>query len=494
MLLGIILSLGLFLRIYQLTQEKFFAFSSMADVGNLCNYWFSVGHFPTFFLIKHYWIKIFGTGMFAVHSLPIICGILSVYVIFLLGKELYGAQVGLLSGYFFAVSTIHIFHSQFYGLYTMVNLFVLLSCLFFLKVLFNDKVKFWLGYILFTLLALFLSYSTLPMLVCQILCIILLPVVKNRLISIKKIAVVFGSILIIYLPILIRLIKLIIQNNYRIALLDWLAPPSIGTVLNIFSLFNGKSYNEFHEYMLKESFGFGVFTNIYGVILFLLCLVGIFNSFKLRKNSDKAGRVYGLFLSLWLVIPIVLPFIYSRCLTPVFGPVRYILYVSCAYYLLISKGIMSFNKKIRIFLIFFVVFGGSLFLREYYYNVPIWEKVDKESLGPPRLKDPLMFTYSGSVIQISGEIVFKEYKDQIFRLSVRSPLHPYKYGPPDIAAETYYSPGPYNIKVPRNCGDIIMMVTVWDKKGFEPEKRWPYSAFKLKVDENNIEGVNFIIK
>jgi len=72
------------------------------------------------------------------------------------------------------------------------------------------------------------------------------------------------------------------------------------------------------------------------------------------------------FLLLWFWVPLILPFVLSYAIFPMFGEVRYVLYISIPYYLCVSKGIVSLQGKTRIIVVVLVVIMGIGALHKYY--------------------------------------------------------------------------------------------------------------------------------
>src|SRR3989338_9768362 len=103
-LLVLILLLGSFLRIYKLGEESFwldesatvYASKQSASyiLGNIINTRVLVpeyfkdggGEMPAYFLMSYYWTQIIGLSEFKLRLLPSIFGIISILMIFLLGK------------------------------------------------------------------------------------------------------------------------------------------------------------------------------------------------------------------------------------------------------------------------------------------------------------------------------------------------------------------------------------------------------------------------
>lgn len=370
MTLFLILGLGLFLRLHQLGKESFFLdevltiIDSSCPIPELVKRVFFHDNFPPYFILMHYWIKIFGKGEFALRFPSAIFGFMSIYLIFILGRKLFNEKIGLFSSYLFAVSTINIFYSQMARPYTMTAFFVILSFLFFFEALDKNTKLFWTSYILFTLWALFLSATVTLILLIQILFIIILWKRYKKIININQIFCIFSFIFFIYLPFLITMILLSFKHNSCIKPFNCLNSPSFANILDTFNLFGGKIYYQRIRYPIDNNF-IDILTDIFGICFFSFCLIGIFVSSKFKNGLNKRQFSGTLLSSLWLFIPIVLPFIFSKFFFPVFGVVRYVLYTSAAYYLLIAKGIIFFRKKIY-FVTFFIIFLGFMFLQQYY--------------------------------------------------------------------------------------------------------------------------------
>lgn len=377
----LILIWGAFLRVYRLDKESLHI-QEILDVGyagepisRTIQLSVSVGHFPTTFIMMHYWIRLFGKSEFSVRFPSLIFGVMSIYLMFLLGKKLFNEKIGLLSSYLFAVSTINIYHSQFARLYNMVLFFTLASFLFFYEALEKNRKLFWLAYAFFTLINLLLSITALPIILCQLVFMILFWNHYRKYINLKKILLIFAVVLSVHSLSLSSVLFTMPKIDFgKIEPLRYLVTPSLDTILNTFNLFGGK----IPEFKVADNIAINNFNvatspvNIFGTVLFLLCILGIFSCFKTCPNlnsedSTKRQVMNGAFLSLWVGLPIFLPYILSFIIMPLFGLVRYVLYTSCAYYILISKGIMHLKKKAQMLVMIFIVFMGSMFLYEYYH-------------------------------------------------------------------------------------------------------------------------------
>ncbi len=354
----------LFSNLYVIEEPK-------SILPHIVRFWFSQGHFPTYFLMMDYWIKVFGSGEFALRFPSAIFGILSVYLVFLLGKRLFDERTGLLAGYLFATSLINIYYAQCARPYSMALFFVLLSFLFFLEALERNSPLAWLSYSVFTLIALLTSASVLPVLICQIIFLLFSWKKYRGYIKIKMITAAYALILLMYLPLLSRLV-LPNLKHYKQVPLSFLSSPSLSQIIDIFNLFGGKVFIDEMSPSLNLINKVSIFAVFFTIALLLLFSWGVLCGFKkncLSRNAqDETDKTRGstLLLSMWLVVPIILPFVFSCFSISIFGPVRFVLYASCAYYLLSARGLITLNKKVGPLLITAVFLVNALSLHHYY--------------------------------------------------------------------------------------------------------------------------------
>jgi uncharacterized membrane protein len=75
----------------------------------------------------HFWMMLFGDGELAARSLSVIFGVLGIGVIFLVGRRIGGATLGLIAALLTTVNAFHIAYSQEARSYTLVFVFAALS-------------------------------------------------------------------------------------------------------------------------------------------------------------------------------------------------------------------------------------------------------------------------------------------------------------------------------------------------------------------------------
>lgn len=160
-------------------------------------------HPPLVFWIQHIFVKIFGEKNFAFRLPSAILGILSVYLVFLIGRRLISEQAGLIASSILAVTVNHVFISRIGLQESYVIFFILLTSYFFLRALKNSNNFLWAG--LFLGLAFLTKYTTLILAPIFITYLILF---RRDLLKNKKLWLGILIALIIFSPIIIYNLKL----------------------------------------------------------------------------------------------------------------------------------------------------------------------------------------------------------------------------------------------------------------------------------------------
>ena len=102
-------------------------------------------HPPLVFLIQHVFMRIFGESAFVFRLPSALLGIVSVYLLFLIGKTLFSEKVGLLAAALSAVNTHHLFISRLGLQEAYVVFFLLLASYLFLRSFESDSFFIWTG-------------------------------------------------------------------------------------------------------------------------------------------------------------------------------------------------------------------------------------------------------------------------------------------------------------------------------------------------------------
>jgi mannosyltransferase len=366
LLLLLILALGIFLRIYDLGAESLWldeacsiheSSLSPQEIAECAN------HPPLYFFILRFWMHLFGTSEVALRSLSAIFGVISILLIYLVGSTLFNRKVGLIAGLLSAISYYHIYYSQEARAYSLLLLLSLLSYLFFIKILQGDRKWYYPAYFLAALLLGYTHIYGLFIIASQVLFFLLFwKKYKAQRVKFAVTAAVAILALLPLVPLMGGRAVSIAQEGF------WIAMPHLRDLRFTFSLFAG----------------YGLGTTFILEIFLLLAIIG-FLSIETAKSQwnwkeprqSLSGLVRsislesiepGLLLIVWLFFSILIPFILSQFMTPIYLT-RYVIGASPAFYLLVARGIGKLNRKWLFYpVLILIILLSSLGLQSYYKN------------------------------------------------------------------------------------------------------------------------------
>jgi len=122
-------------------------------------------HPPLYYLLLHIWLRL-GESEVAIRSLSAVWGVLGLVLVFALTRELLGNRVALWAALLLALSPLHIWYSQEARMYAMVTTLCLLAAYLLILALRRTETpgpwnRYWLGYIVAAVLALYTHYYAL---------------------------------------------------------------------------------------------------------------------------------------------------------------------------------------------------------------------------------------------------------------------------------------------------------------------------------------------
>ena len=130
--------LGVGLRAYRLDAQALWyddynGFICL-EATDFSSYWDCVRHthsehMPLYFLVEYLWAQCAGTSPAALRWLSILFGAVSIPLLYLLGRDIYGRRAGIVAALCLALSPMHIFHSQGIRPYSLLALLCLISIL-----------------------------------------------------------------------------------------------------------------------------------------------------------------------------------------------------------------------------------------------------------------------------------------------------------------------------------------------------------------------------
>lgn len=298
---------------------------------------------------------IFGHTTFVVRLFSALIGVVSVYSIYLLGKEIKNKNAGVVAALIMAVNYFHISYSQEIRPYVLLSLFTILSFYKLIIFLKNSTTKNALYYGLFTALLINTHFFGLFVLVSQF--IIILYFLFERPKSERKkffvSAVVSGiTTLILWIP-SIKIFIIVAQIKSF-----WIQPPT----------------SEVYTGLFREFFG-----NAEGVI-FISFILGIFYFIKVFSEKKEENSTYiqnktlfgFIILSIWIVITLLIPYVRTYLDIPMIIS-RYFISVLPAAILIVALAIADIKSQFvqRMVVLVFVIVSLTdiVIVKEYYQKI-----------------------------------------------------------------------------------------------------------------------------
>jgi len=338
----IILLVGLLFRIYNLGEESIWfdeggtiLFAKLNIFQLLETVLSGDCSPPLYYVILHYWIGLFGESEFSLRFPSVIFGFFSIYVLYKVGTLLFNKDVGLLSSLLLAVSSLHIYYSQEARSYSLMVLLTLLSFYFLIKIFKkNRNLTVSIGYIIASILLMYTHIYGIFIIIAQNIYLLTVFLLSRKTLELdfKKWILFQSALVITYIPwIFFGLMKQItfIQRYH------WYAAPKITHIIKSFYVYSGSrsllivflalSFLSIVSFKRNEN------GSIDGKDLF-----NSVEDHKLVLSLSNANKIY--FLLVWLSTPIILPFLISIFITPIYV-IRHTIIASLAFYLLVAKGI-----------------------------------------------------------------------------------------------------------------------------------------------------------
>ncbi|MBI2596955.1 glycosyltransferase family 39 protein [Candidatus Daviesbacteria bacterium] len=338
LMLLFILFLGFILRSISLNQSLWLdeainvlAAQKFSLWGIISEYAIADFHPPGYFVILWLWTKFFGISEILVRIPSMIFGILTIYIVFLLGQKLHSKTLGIISALLLAINPLHIYYSQEARMYALATLAVSINMLLFIKLINRDKGNRGdrVIYILSNLLVLVSDYVAYFIFPAQL--IILFILKKGAMVKKWFIALAVSVLLgIWWLPVFIN--QLSVGSAASANLPTWKF------------VVGGFDVKAIPLTFVKFIIGRINLANkiIYYSLLLPICLLFLF--FISRGIKYIKGDVRNL-LIIWLGIPLILATLISFTL-PIYSYFR-LIFILPAFIILIASGVLSFQSKLR---------------------------------------------------------------------------------------------------------------------------------------------------
>jgi hypothetical protein len=350
-ILAIIFIMGIAFRLYTL-NVVFFGDEHHTVRTALCypfSYVISHNAGSFFYTIIVYFLLPLGS-MEIVSRLPaFIFGILGIYAIYSTAKLFFGRKEALFAASYLAFSPFHIYWSQFARGYSAYLLFSLLSLFFFLKSIKENNIKFWFGYVVFSILQIYAHLFGLLCLPVHILFIGVLigcKLIKSKVLwSIDKERILRFAVSIILIGVVVFVLYL--PDIKASGGIERIALEKVGGVswpLGTYFVAFGKII--FQAFSWKtQSWNLN---NSFSILIYFFFILGIIASLKKFKSQI-------ILTFLYITVPVIL-FLSSKPLDTAIrnAPDRYFIFFLPFFFFLISKGVSAFwsfavNSYFKIF-------------------------------------------------------------------------------------------------------------------------------------------------
>jgi len=394
-------------------------------------------HPPLYYLVLHYWTALFGDSEFAVRAPSIIFGAATIVAVYAVGRLLASAKAALLAALLVALSTFHLNYSIEARMYSMLAFLATASFYFFIVCRRNPSRRSSIGYFVASAALIYTHVYGLFILIAQ-----------NAFVFTHLVVVQAGcekwrstyrswapaqlALIVVFLPWLIVMIGQVgteIEGRAAAKLdPEVFSEPSARQVLDTLRFYAG---------------GWAGLA-LLGVLGLLTLAPGLnLSSWRSRTRGTEHGpppseRQLGasvVLLSLWLASPILLPFVASHLVTPIYHD-RQTIAASIGLFLLVAMVLAGMRRRLYFAAsVCLLVLSSAYYLHRYQpFNVQEWQRAasfvdERGSPGDLLVFDSLTardaFAYYSKREHLFGEFVAQGSTDPRIRtLAGTATQHP----------------------------------------------------------------------
>lgn len=318
----IIILVAFFLRVSSITFQSLWRDEvdairfAMAPLSDLLKTLTQPGYNgPLYFLMLRGWIGVAGQSEFALRFPSLIFGVISVALIFILGRRLFNRSIGLIAAILFTFSAYQVWYSQEAKMYTLITALALAAIYFLRRGIEEGQTRYWISMVVATSLAMY----------AHILAALLIPVEAALFIlwwrisrkQIRAGLIAFALLTVPYIPLAGWELPLVFQP----AETGFAHYTFVGMLNTLGSAYTVSILTPLIDWSISLVVGVSAMLAIWGVL------------------ESKFAITHRLALLLWLALPFLAIFVVSIN-RPLFTD-RYLIWIEAAYYLLISIGLYA---------------------------------------------------------------------------------------------------------------------------------------------------------
>ena len=310
---------------------------------------------PLYYFIQKLLFTLFGFNDFIARIISVIAGTAGVWVIYLLGKELYGTKIGHIAALLTCVNYYHIYYSQEARAYTLFFLMAIIAFLFLLRAFNTYKWKYIIGFGLSGALMVHFHFYGIFVVIAQFLFSMILYILNKqpRAFILKKLSLGFIIIIVFTIPLINTMLMSMTVDA------TWVPYVQPDFLISYFYEYFGNTD------LLKPI-----------LVLLLLCFIIPFLFEKENQKETtinvKSSALGMLLLLVWFISVNIIPYLLSLLGKPILVT-RYTIATLPVYLFVLSLGISSFKQtKLQGFVL--IVFVGLSFIDlvyvKQYYSRP----------------------------------------------------------------------------------------------------------------------------
>jgi mannosyltransferase len=312
---------------------------------------------PLYFYSLYILLKIFGYTTIVARLYSAIIGVVSLYSLYILSKEMFNKRVGLIASIILCFNPFHLYYSQEARPYIFLFLFTTLSFFYLIKFLKNQNLKNAVLYGLMSTLMIYSHFFGLFVLISQYLLLLVFFILSEKE---NKKRFLINSIISAVIPLVLFIPAISILLSITKITTFWIPAPTVDVYTLVFKEFFGNS-----EIVLS----------LLG-ILFFFYFISLskekedkINYYSIIENKNILGFIIFIF---WIVVVILIPLIRSYLSVPMIIS-RYFITLLPAIIIIISVAINQFsNKIVKIVIVsILVIFSLTdiIVIKKYYNGV-----------------------------------------------------------------------------------------------------------------------------
>lgn len=336
-LISTIILLGSILRLYRIAKRDFWydeAFTGVAvkeSFHNMLQMTIKDVHPPLYYYLVKVFAFSFNNSVFGIRLFSAILGILSIWLVYLIAKELFGNKTAILASFITAISPFSVEYSQEARMYALLGFLLLTATYFFIRGLKKDNLFYYLSWGIFLGLACLTHYMGIVFAPLFFVAFIFWKVASDtssyRFLSLRKFPHLSKKILSnrgIYAGYLISLIVFAFWipkflYHLKIGGLNWIEPADISSIISNSQIFLfGTPKGELSAGMPLPSAIHGIAS--YSIMVFLSILFYAIILSLIKYNKRESGLTiifsFGLLLTVYILSLLGMYYMVSRYLLP----------------------------------------------------------------------------------------------------------------------------------------------------------------------------------